>query len=95
MWREGLGMWKILSENKKGYQNHPATKEFKNHLDMLWERLYEVRDEMIKRGYHPKTLPNLRHTPQGDNCCVGFPIPWQTLEEQIEVIRLKNCKCKV
>ncbi len=48
MWREGLGIYSILSNNKKGYRNHPAVKEFEDSLGVLWFRLYAVRREMIK-----------------------------------------------
>ena len=95
VWREGLGCWKILTEDKKGYRNHPAVKEFYGHLDFLWCRLYDIREEMLKRGYHPKELPRMAHTPQGDNCCDGVPTEWESLEVQIEKLKAKGCKCNV
>jgi len=60
MWREGLGCYKILTEDKKGYRNHPAVKEFEGKIEQLWLRLHEVRQEMLKRGYHPKPLPPIK-----------------------------------
>jgi hypothetical protein len=89
MWREGLGAYKILTEGKKGYSNHPAVKEFsENHLE-LKNRLWLVRQEMLKRGYHPKPLPDARMKYGGE------VKEWQTLEEQIEVLRAKGCKCNI
>lgn len=89
MWREGLGAYKILTENKKGYSNHPAVKEFaENHLE-LKNRLYLVRQEMLRRGYHPKPLPDAPMLYQGK------VKEWQTLDEQIAILKSKGCKCNV
>lgn len=90
MWREGLGCYKIIMENKIGYKNHPATIEFSLSPDSLWNRLLLVRKEMLKRGYHPKEMPEKPF----NKFDLGVT-PWQTLEEQIEVLKLKNCKCKI
>jgi lantibiotic modifying enzyme len=94
MWREGLGAYKIITEDKKGYRNHPAVKEFENYPGRLQERLRMVRQEMLLRNYHPKELPVSK--------CFGFEIvytplevQWQTLEEQVEVLKNKKCKCKI
>lgn len=90
MWREGLGCYNIVTSDKKGYRNHPATKEFIGAECDLWCRLYETREEMLRRGYHPKDMPKMvRH----HECTES--VPWQTLEEQTEVLRAKGCKCDV
>jgi len=94
MWREGLGAYKIITEDKKGYRNHPAVKEFKNYPARLHERLCLVREEMLKRGYHPKQLPEI-DTVGFEVRYVAIETPWQTLEEQIEVLSNKNCKCNI
>lgn len=90
MWREGLGCYKIITENKKGYRNHPAVKEFENHSWHLLKRLYFVREEMLNRNYNPKKLP-----PEQFEFIGKEPIPWQTLEQQIEILKGKGCKCKI
>jgi hypothetical protein len=109
MWREGLGCYKILTEDKKGYRNHPAVKEFDGYLIRLWGVLHMVRMEMIKRGYNPKEMPSLItllasrvsefNTKNGRiffrDCSHDKYKPWQTLEEQIEVLQSKHCDCKV
>lgn len=111
MWREGLGCYKILWENKSGYRNHPATKEFEGKIEQLWLRLHEVRSEMIERGYKPKDLPsiysdklqafdrglgNYRHFGIVGIINSHYEIKeWQTLEEQIEVLKLKGCDCRI
>lgn len=89
MWREGIGAFKILTENKKGYRNHPALKEFENNHLELKNRLYAVRQEMLKRGYHPKPLPDAKMKYGGEIK------EWQTLDEQIAILKSKKCKCNV
>lgn len=91
MWREGLGAYKIIIENKKGYRNHPAIKEFLNSPFTLAKRLLYVRNEMIKRGYHPKEVGFPLHEMWGMGECKE----WQTLDEQIQVLKSKGCKCKI
>ena len=89
VWREGLGCYKIITENKKGYRNHPATQEFINAPNFLWRRLKIIREEMLSRGYNPKPLPN-------EPLVVDIKLKeWQTLEEQILLLQSKGCGCKV
>jgi hypothetical protein len=89
MWREGLGCYKIVTEGKKGYRNHPATKEFINAPGKLWDRLNIVREEMLSRGYNPKEMPIRFHGPDAQNS------DWQDYDEQLMVLRSKNCNCKI
>ena len=91
MWREGLGAYKIITEDKKGYRNHPAVKEFEDSVGDLTLRLTLIRIEMIKRGYKPKELPWNDAVVHG----LGNIKQWQKLEEQVEVLKSKNCECKV
>jgi hypothetical protein len=93
MWREGLGAYSIITNDKKGYRNHPALKEFAACPNLLAQRLQAVRAEMLRRGYHPKEAP--------------IPIQaeleieqeryheWQSLEEQVERLKAKGCACQV
>lgn len=96
MWREGLGAYKIIVENKKGYRNHPAVKEFENAPLALWWRLSEVQDEMIERGYNPKEMPEFpENTTAIQLAKARAPKPWQNLETQIEILKEKGCACKI
>jgi hypothetical protein len=88
MWREGLGCYKIITENKKGYRNHPATKEFIECPQILHKVLGKVQGEMFARGYHPKALPLKKYG-------IGKRKPWQSLKEQTEILKAKKCKCKI
>ncbi len=91
VWREGWGCYNIITQDKKGYRNHPAVKEFEYSPSALWLRLMAVRNEMVSRGYHPKELPELKDR----DAEVPQPIPWQSLEQQIEVLKSKGCKCQI
>jgi len=94
-WRESLGMFDILIKNRQSsYRHHPATKEFIDCPDILWERLSLLRTEMLKRGYHPKELP------------LKPPVSskglheWQSLHTQIERLvekrnSMTSCKCNI
>lgn len=93
VWREGLGCWAILTQDKKGYRNHPAVLEWEDDLCGLWGTLYDIRKEMLQRGYKPKKLPEIRHACKNNLCRYDINKEWQTLEEQVEVLRGKGCKC--
>lgn len=89
MWREGLGCYKIITENMQvSYAKHPATLEFKECPQILHRILGKVQGEMFCRGYHPKALPLKK---QGN----GKRKQWQTYEQQVEILKVKGCKCKV
>lgn len=94
MWRESLGAYAIITGQVDGgsYKNHPAVKEFWNYNGNLYERLELIREEMLKRGYHPKPMPEayspMIFTSHNES-------EWQTLEQQIEVLKNKKCNCKI
>lgn len=92
LWREGLGCIQIVLNKKKGYSNHPAVKEFQDAPLYLLDRMLKVREEMLKRGYHPKELVSFEFNPKRESEIVKV---WQTLEEQIEVLKQKGCKCDI
>lgn len=93
MWREGLICYYGILENKPSWKNHPARKEFENCPDKLYKRLCYVSEEMLKRGYHP----NIKLLKEFNKTCKE-PKEWQTLEQQIEILKeksktIKNCNC--
>lgn len=90
VWREALGAYTILTHNKKGYRNHPALKEFEYNQVELKNRLVIIRREMLARGYNPKPIPDYPI-----EITTAAYVPWQTLEEQVQVLRSKNCDCKL
>jgi len=93
VWREGLGTWAILTQDKKGYRNHPAVKEWDGDLLGLYMRLCVIRSEMLRRGYNAKNIPCTQE--QFMRLSAKQNKPWQTREEQIHVLRLKKCACTV
>ena len=86
VWREALGAYSIIVDGKKGYRNHPATIEFLSCPEALHERLCLIRVEMVKRGWKPKELP-LKVS------FGGSVAEWQSLEQQTEHLKSKNCLC--
>lgn len=88
VWRESLGAYKIITEDKQGYRNHPATQEFINCPELLHQRLQIIKAEAVKRGYNFKEVPPLV-------TFAGKPKEWQTLNQQIEVLKTKQCECKL
>ena len=87
-WREGLGAYSIIVNDKQGYRNHPAVQEFAECPQALHDRLILIRDVMKRRGYNPKPLP-----PRVDGA--GQVNEWQSLNEQMEALRAKGCECNL
>lgn len=94
-WREGLGAYKIITENKKGYRNHPAVKEFEKHHNILWIRLAVIRKEMLTRGWKPKEPPPKPLLQNSNTFKSYYRKQWQGLKQQIEVLKSKKCDCKI
>lgn len=88
VWREALGCYNIVTSDKKGYRNHPATKEFLDCPQALHDRLQVIRAEMLKRGYKPKELPERIQK-------VGNVKQWETYEAQVIKLKAKGCECKI
>lgn len=85
-WRESLGAYSIITQGKKGYSNHPATQEFAQCPEQLYDVLVQLKHEAECRGYKFKELPS-RIVFGGDRK------PWQSREEQIQVLKTKQCAC--
>lgn len=90
VWREGLGCYNVVTSDKQGYRNHPATKEWLHAPLALWNYLRLVRREMLERGYNPKPMP-----PKPPYTPSEYRKEWQTREEQIDVLKTKGCDCKI
>lgn len=95
-WREGLGLWSILTDPAKtGYRNHPETKRWVGHERPLGNFLHRTRNAMLARGWSPKAVPN---TPlfvslqPNDPSGRRLPTPW---DDQLAALRAKGCACKV
>ena len=48
-------MWNVITQNKKGYRNHPETQRWIGHLAALAQRHDLLVAEMALRGYNHKS----------------------------------------
>lgn len=90
--RELHAIWTILTQNKKGYINHPETKRWIGKLGTLYKRHDEEVIEMNSRGY--------RHASPLDKklAIIGKKIQDKfvnTIPEQREILKKKNCGCTI
>lgn len=89
--RELHAIWKIITENKKGYSHHPETIRWRGKLKALYIRHNSLVEEMKKRGYNHKS-------PLNKDLAVGDSIQSSLvdrIEDQIVILRNKKCKCNV
>lgn len=89
--RELHAIWAILTEGKKGYSHHPETLRWRNRLAALYLRHEELVKEFERRGFK-------HNSPLNKKLAKGSAIQDQyvdTVEEQKEILRRKNCGCRV
>jgi hypothetical protein len=89
--RELHAIWTIITENKKGYSNHPETLRWKGKLKALYNRHELLVEEMKLRGYNHKS-------PLNSNLAVGNSLQndfVDSIDYQIKILRNKNCNCKL
>jgi hypothetical protein len=83
-------LWTILTKGKKGFSRHPETLRWKGKLKALYLRHEALVREMQRRGYKHKT-------PLNEGLATGSAAQdtyLQTPEEQIRILRTRNCNCK-
>ncbi|UCF50015.1 MAG: hypothetical protein JSU91_00615 [Thermoplasmatales archaeon] len=88
--REIHAIWSIITQNKKGYANHPETKRWKGKLKALYNRHEEIVKEMKKRGF-------IHNSPLEKKLAIGKDkqnVYIATIEDQMNILNNKNCKCK-
>jgi hypothetical protein len=89
--RELHAIWSILIHNKKGYAHHPETMRWRGKQKALYLRHEALVKEMIRRRYH-------HHSPLETQFATGHnqqDILIDSLNEQIRLLRQKNCGCMV
>ena len=89
--RELHAIWKIITENKLGYVNHPETLRWRGKLKALYIRHNNLVNEMNKRGYNHKS-------PLDKDFAIGDEIQnifVDSIDDQIKILKNKNCKCKI
>jgi hypothetical protein len=89
--RELHALWQILSQDKKGYANHPETKRWRGKLAALYIRHERLVAEMTRRGYqHASPLDPVLAT--------GSAIQEEYVDvpaAQLLILRGKGCDCQV
>ncbi|MFA5146968.1 MAG: pyrimidine dimer DNA glycosylase/endonuclease V [Candidatus Omnitrophota bacterium] len=89
--RELHAIWSVLTRNKKGYSRHPETLRWKGKLAALYARHKMLTSEMNRRGYNHYSNLN-RGLATGIRKQYIFV---DSRKKQIEILRDKNCSCKV
>ena len=84
-------IWLILTKNKEGFAHHPETIRWKGKLKALYFRHEKIVQEMKKRGFNYKSPLNngLATVKSVQNDFVDF------IEDQIRILKNKNCECKI
>lgn len=91
--REALCIWSVITNDKKGYSNHPEVLRYKFNLGALWMRHNKIIKEAKNRGYNFKDLPNwLVYLNMQPIVTYLEPEPW---DNQIETLKNKKCGCKI
>lgn len=87
--RELHGLWNILTQDLRGYRNHPETRRWEGRLAALYRRHEALVAEMLRRGYrHGSPLdPRLATGAEHQTEYVDFP------EVQRQILRDKPCEC--
>jgi hypothetical protein len=87
--RELHGLWSILTEEKRGYRNHPETRRWVGKLAALYARHEAQVAEMSRRGYtHSSPLDPALASGAGEQSDYVDPPA-----RQLELLRAKNCAC--
>lgn len=89
--RELHAMWSIITTKKKGYSSHPETLRWKGKLMAMYLRHENLVTEMNKRGYN-------HHSPLDKKMATGIAQQDEyvdSISDQIQILKKKNCSCKV
>jgi hypothetical protein len=89
--RELHGLWRILTEDRRGYAHHPETLRWRGKLAALSLRHDALVTEMHRRGYQHATPLDPQFTTDCDRQDVYVDEP----AEQVEILRRKGCGCAV
>lgn len=87
--RELHALWTILTQNKKGYRNHPETKRWVGKLWALYERHELLVNEIVRRNYNHKS-PLDKKLATGTHMQNEFV---NSIDQQIEILHAKGCDC--
>ena len=85
-------IWTIITQNRKGYRNHPELKRWRGKLLALYNRHNAQVEEMTRRGWNHQSPLNILMV---SDMCIVQDEQWQTTEKQIAILKEKGCDCKV
>jgi hypothetical protein len=87
--RELHALWTILSEDRRGYRNHPETVRWEGKLAALYSRHERLVAEMAARGFK-------HHSPLDLAAATGSSVQRAFVdppERQLELLAAKPCLC--
>ncbi len=87
--RELHALWTILSEDRRGYRNHPETVRWEGKLAALYDRHERLVAEMAARGFN-------HHSPLDPADATGASVQAAFVdppERQLELLAAKPCPC--
>ena len=88
--REIHAIYNMITQNKGGnYLKHPEVKRWKGKIPALCVKHADTAYEMEKRGFKHFSQIHLEDGGIKQN------IKWQSIEEQKDILRIKQCKCEV
>jgi Pyrimidine dimer DNA glycosylase len=89
--RELHGLWRILTEDCRGYAQHPETRRWRGKLAALYQRHAALAEELARRGYrHASPLDGRR--------AIGAAVQTDFVDApdvQLAILRTKGCGCAV
>ena len=89
--RELHAIWNIITENKKGYSNHPETKRWKGKLKALYKRHEEQIKEIKKRGFKHKSPLDIKKALGKEKQDYYL----DSIDKQKQILKKKKCNCKL
>ena len=87
--RELHAIWSVITKKKKGYSKHPETIRWMGKLKSLYNHHQLLIKEMKKRGYKHRSNLSIKLATGNEKQDVFI----NTINEQIEILKKKNCRC--
>ena len=79
-------IWNALTQDKKGWRNHPETKRWEGKLRALYLRHEEIIKEFNRRGWH-------HESPLDEKLATGSDVQDKfvnSISEQLEILKKKS-----
>lgn len=84
-------IWSIITNNKKGFANHPEVSRWRGKLKALYRVHENLVSEMTYRGFnHNSSLSISKAVGKGSQ-----DVYLSNIDEQIKILKAKDCKCIV